>query len=67
MRIGAVCAGLSFALACTAALASGNSRIALFQERTIFHSGLRAAHTVAFTFDDGPNANTIGVDRKSVV
>lgn len=61
MRIGALCGGLSFALACTAAFAAGNDRIALFQERTIFHSGLRAAHTVALTFDDGPNANTIDV------
>lgn len=61
MRIGALCGGLSFALACTAALAAGNDRIALFQESTIFHSGLRAAHTVALTFDDGPNANTIDV------
>ena len=61
MRIGALCGGLSFALACTAAFAAGNDRIALFQESTIFHSGLRAAHTVALTFDDGPNANTIDV------
>ena len=61
MKLGTVCAGLSLALACTAALAGDNTRIALFQERTIFHSGLRAAHTVALTFDDGPSANTIGV------
>ncbi len=35
-----------------------NAQLALFQERTIFHSGLRNAHTVALTFDDGPNAHT---------
>jgi peptidoglycan-N-acetylglucosamine deacetylase len=35
-----------------------NSQMALFQQRTIFHSGLRNAHTIALTFDDGPNAHT---------
>jgi peptidoglycan/xylan/chitin deacetylase (PgdA/CDA1 family) len=34
------------------------TQLALFQERTIFHSGLRNAHTIALTFDDGPNAHT---------
>jgi peptidoglycan/xylan/chitin deacetylase (PgdA/CDA1 family) len=34
------------------------ARVALLQTRTIFHSGLREAHTIALTFDDGPNANT---------
>jgi peptidoglycan/xylan/chitin deacetylase (PgdA/CDA1 family) len=61
MRIGAICAGLLLASVCTATQAGDSSRIALFQERTIFHSGLRTAHTVALTFDDGPNANTTAV------
>src|SRR5882757_3522814 len=38
--------------------AGGNTQLALFQDRTIFHSGLRNAHTIALTFDDGPNAHT---------
>ena len=36
-------------------------RVALLQSRTIFHSGLREAHAIALTFDDGPNANTAAV------
>jgi peptidoglycan/xylan/chitin deacetylase (PgdA/CDA1 family) len=36
-------------------------RTALFQEHTIFHSGLTHAHTIALTFDDGPNAHTAEV------
>ena len=35
-----------------------DTKIALFQERNIFRSGLRASHTIALTFDDGPNAHT---------
>ena len=34
------------------------SELAWFQARSIFHSGIRDAHTIALTFDDGPNANT---------
>jgi peptidoglycan-N-acetylglucosamine deacetylase len=34
------------------------AQLALFQQHTIFHSGLRNAHTIALTFDDGPNAHT---------
>jgi len=37
---------------------TGDTQLALFQERSIFHSGLRNAHTIALTFDDGPNART---------
>lgn len=33
-------------------------QLALFQERSIFASGLRGTHTVALTFDDGPNTHT---------
>lgn len=44
-----------------AAAAQDDDRIALFQPKTIFHSGLRQAHVVALTFDDGPNAYTPAV------
>lgn len=33
-------------------------RMALFQPKNIFKSGLRNEHTIALTFDDGPNAHT---------
>ncbi len=33
-------------------------QLALFQPRTIFHSGLVHKHVIALTFDDGPNAHT---------
>jgi peptidoglycan-N-acetylglucosamine deacetylase len=45
----------------TAALAGGtapSNDVAYFQEKNIFHSGLRDQHTIALTFDDGPNQNT---------
>ena len=38
-----------------------DDRIALFQSKNIFHSGLQHAHIVALTFDDGPNAYTPAV------
>ena len=41
--------------------ASSSNQVAYFQTGNIFHSGLRGTHTVALTFDDGPNANTPGV------
>ncbi len=34
------------------------AQLAWFQTRSIFHAGIRNAHTIALTFDDGPNANT---------
>lgn len=40
---------------------TADDQIAYFQTRNIFHSGLRDTHTVALTFDDGPNANTRAV------
>ncbi len=58
------------AAACALALSSGGhaaagdmqlsakDQIAYFQEKNIFHSGLRDTHTIALTFDDGPNQNT---------
>jgi peptidoglycan-N-acetylglucosamine deacetylase len=38
-----------------------DNQIAYFQEKNIFHSGLVGTHTIALTFDDGPNANTEAV------
>src|SRR5690242_16807341 len=40
---------------------SANDQIAYFPTKNIFHSGLRGTHTIALTFDDGPNANTAAV------
>lgn len=40
---------------------SVKDRVAYFQAKNIFHSGLRGTHTVALTFDDGPNENTRAV------
>lgn len=40
---------------------SAKDQIAYFQTKNIFHSGLRGTHTIALTFDDGPNANTPAV------
>ena len=40
---------------------SAKTELALFQPRTIFKSGLPRAHTIALTFDDGPNAHTAEV------
>jgi len=37
---------------------SNQEQLAWFQSRSIFHAGLRDNHTIAMTFDDGPNANT---------
>jgi peptidoglycan/xylan/chitin deacetylase (PgdA/CDA1 family) len=37
------------------------TQLALFQQKTIFKSGLPRAHTIALTFDDGPNAHTAEV------
>ena len=40
---------------------SSNTRLAWFQPDNIYHSGLRGTHTVALTFDDGPNQYTTDV------
>ncbi len=68
MKRALLCVGaaLAFALACSEAGAQSagktdDSRVAYFQTKNIFHSGLRNTHTVAFTFDDGPNLNTPAV------
>ena len=58
------CAGFAFACCLNAAHAQGadgKEQLAYFQPKNIYHSGLREAHTVALTFDDGPNANTPAV------
>jgi peptidoglycan/xylan/chitin deacetylase (PgdA/CDA1 family) len=45
-------------MAANAGEAPAQMDLAWFQARSIFHSGIRNAHTIALTFDDGPNANT---------
>jgi peptidoglycan-N-acetylglucosamine deacetylase len=35
-----------------------DDKIAYFQTKNIFHSGLVGTHTIALTFDDGPNFHT---------
>jgi len=48
-------------LAANAGDGSEQTQLAWFQTHSIIHSGLRDGHTIALTFDDGPNANTAGV------
>ena len=52
--------GLLLAMAgpALAAGSGGGAQLALFQPKTIFHSGLVRDHTIALTYDDGPNAHT---------
>ncbi|MBI3676201.1 MAG: polysaccharide deacetylase family protein [Proteobacteria bacterium] len=57
---------LAAAMAFTCAAQAGEKSqpredVAYFQTKNIFHSGLRDTHTIALTFDDGPNANTPAV------
>ena len=66
MRIKALCAAAAVGASLGWGIAQAgpsheDTRIALLQSRSIFHSGLRDTHTIALTFDDGPNANTPGV------
>src|ERR1700761_1424308 len=52
---------LSLALSSSMPVAAGGAKdtqVALFQPKTIFHSGLVHNHIIALTFDDGPNAHT---------
>jgi len=61
MRKIALAIGVLLTLAAAAPVSAGDAKgpqLALFQQRSIFHSGLRNAHTIALTFDDGPNAHT---------
>jgi len=59
--IGVVLTGLL--LAAPASAGSRPEQLAYFQQKNITHSGLRGTHTVALTFDDGPNAATVEVMR----
>jgi peptidoglycan/xylan/chitin deacetylase (PgdA/CDA1 family) len=62
MKAKLLAAVLGAALSCAPALAGeAKPMVAYFQEKNIFHSGLRDTHTVALTFDDGPNQNTPAV------
>ena len=67
MRRFAIAIGVLLAFAAPVAPAAAGAakpklvELALFQERTIFKSGLRNTHTIALTFDDGPNAHTAEV------
>lgn len=68
MQFRYLAAAISLALVCAAGAARAGSthgaaenQIAYFQTKNIFHSGLRGTHTIALTFDDGPNANTSAV------
>jgi peptidoglycan/xylan/chitin deacetylase (PgdA/CDA1 family) len=62
-RAGLLAAVVAVALGGSAAAqpAAPGQQIAYFQTGTIFQSGLRDTHTVALTFDDGPNDNTPAV------
>ncbi len=51
-----VMAGVFFSTA-----ASPHTKFAYLQDRSIFHSSLTGTHTVALTFDDGPNTRTADV------
>ena len=44
-----------------AASKSSNAQLAWLQPDNIYHSGLRGTHTIALTFDDGPNKYTSAV------
>jgi peptidoglycan-N-acetylglucosamine deacetylase len=63
MRYLALSAAAVFAAAliCASPSRAGDTQMAYFQTGNIFHSGLRGTHTIALTFDDGPNANTPAV------
>jgi len=57
MRYSLILAVVAGVAATSTALASDND-LAWFQSSSIFHSGLRDAHTIALTFDDGPGGAT---------
>ena len=59
-RLSYICAAAVGALLFGAAPAS-DAQLAWFQSSSIFHSGLRDAHSIALTFDDGPNVYTSAV------
>ena len=51
-------AGLAWGTAHAQDATQKPAQLAWFQRHTIFHSGLAGTHTIALTFDDGPNART---------
>jgi peptidoglycan-N-acetylglucosamine deacetylase len=57
MKLSTMCAAAAGVMACSAALAN-DDQLAWFQSSSIFHSGLREAHAIALTFDDGPAGHT---------
>jgi peptidoglycan-N-acetylglucosamine deacetylase len=57
MKLSTVCAAVAGVMAFSAALAN-DDQLAWFQRSSVFHSGLRDAHTIALTFDDGPAGHT---------
>ena len=57
MRLSTICAITACVIAGGTALAS-DDQLAWFQSNSIFHSGLREAHAIALTFDDGPAGHT---------
>lgn len=57
-RLSLLCAACVLTLG---AASASDSELAWFQTSSIFHSGLREAHAIALTFDDGPNIYTTKV------
>lgn len=57
MRLSGLVAA-SVAALISASATAGDNQLAWFQTGSIFHSGLRDAHTIALTFDDGPAGST---------
>jgi len=55
------CAAATTAVSAGERAVPGHMELAYFQKASIFHSGLRDAHTIALTFDDGPNVYTAHV------
>jgi peptidoglycan/xylan/chitin deacetylase (PgdA/CDA1 family) len=60
LRLSYICAMAAGSLLLSSAWAS-DAQLAWFQSASIFHSGLRDAHAIALTFDDGPNIYTAQV------
>lgn len=60
--VGAIGLGLGGAMAAEKPAPAGK-QLAFFQQKNIFHNGLRGSHTIALTFDDGPNEYTADVLR----
>lgn len=62
MRLSAaVVAAVAAAFVCVSPARAGDTQLAWFKTGNITRSGLQGTHTVALTFDDGPNSNTRAV------